>query len=359
MTWLAWRQLRTSALATLGALLALVVALAVTGPQLVHLYDTTVRPCRSIGDCSGAIASFANRYNVLQQLLTIVMQVAPALLGLFWGAPLVARELESGTYRLAWTQSVTRTRWLTTRLALTGLATAALTAGLSLAVTWWYAPLDKVGTNRFDSTVFGERGIVPIGYALFAFAVGALLGLLIRRTLPAMAATLVAFIALRLVFAEVIRPHLMTPVRATYTLLATVNGYASFNGGPSNLIAGNLSDTTLRNAWIYSTRIVDASGRVLTPQATAAACPQLAPRVLPTSLPPAGSAGPVHAAPTRAAGQALQQCVTELSRTYHTVLTYQPANRYWTFQAFETAIFVVLAVSLTGVAIWNLRRHFG
>jgi ABC-type transport system involved in multi-copper enzyme maturation permease subunit len=357
MTWLAWRQLRPSAVATFGALLALAVALAVTGPQLVHVYDTTVKPCPSIGDCSDAITAFGNKYNVLQQLLTIVMQVAPALLGLFWGAPLVARELETGTYKLAWTQSVTRTRWLATKLAVTALATGALAGLLSLAVTWWSAPLDKVGTNRFDGSVFGERGITPIGYALFAFAVGALLGLLIRRTLPAMAATLVAFIAVRLVFSQLIRPHLMTPLRATFTLLATVNGYASFNGSTSNLTAGSPSDASLQNAWIYSARIVDAAGRALTPQATASACPQLANGGLRAQLPPAGSAGHVHAVPTQAAGQALQQCVTKLSDSYHTILSYQPANRYWTFQALETAIFAALAICLAGVALWNLRKH--
>lgn len=357
MTWLAWRQLRTSAIATFGALLALAVVLALTGPNLVHLYDTTVKPCPSIGDCSGAVAAFGKKYNFLQQLLTIVMQVTPALLGVFWGAPLIARELETGTYRLAWTQSVTRTRWLATKLALTGLATAALAGLLSLAVTWWYAPLDKAGTNRFDGSVFGERGITPIGYALFAFAVGALLGLIIRRTLPAMATTLVAFIAVRLVFSQLIRPHLLAPVRATFTLGATVNGYASSNGGPTNLTAGNPSDASLQNAWIYSARIVDASGHALTPQATASACPQLANVGLQTPLPPAGSAGNVHAVPAPGGGQALQQCAAKLSTSYHTVLTYQPANRYWTFQTLETAIFAALAITLGGAAFWYLHKR--
>ena len=166
-----------------------------------------------------------------------------------------------------------------------------------------------------------------------------------------MAATLVAFIAVRLVFSQLIRPHLMTPLRATFTLLATVNGYASFNGSTSNLTAGSPSDASLQNAWIYSARIVDAAGRALTPQATASACPQLANGGLRAQLPPAGSAGHVHAVPTQAAGQALQQCVTKLSDSYHTILSYQPANRYWTFQALETAIFAALAICLAGVAL--------
>jgi len=356
MTWLAWRQFRTSAVVTFAALVVLAVALAVTGPELVHLYDTTVKPCSSNGDCNGVTTALGNKYNVLQQLLTIIMQVAPALLGIFWGAPLVARELETGTFRLAWTQSVTRTRWLVTKLALTGLVTAALAGLLSLAVTWWYAPLDKIGANRFDGSLFGERAITPIGYALFAFAVGALLGLLIRRTLPAMAATLIVFIAVRLIFSQLIRQHLVTPLHATFTLPATVNGFASFNGGPANLTAGSPNDASLQNAWIYSARIVDASGHALTSQATANACPQLA-NGIQAHLPPAGSHRDIHIAPSPAAGQVLQQCITKLSSGYHTILTYQPANRYWTFQSLETAVFTAVAIALAAFSLWYLRNH--
>ena len=355
MTWLAWRQFRTAALVSFGALLALGDrARPSPGRSCVHLYDTTVKPCQSIGDCSTATAAFGNKYNFLQQLLTLVMQVAPALLGLFWGAPLVARELETGTYRLAWTQSVTRTRWLAIKLGLVGLATAALAGLLSLAVTWWYAPLDKVGTNRFDGSIFGERGITPIGYAVFAFAVGALAGLLIRRTLPAMAATLVAFIAVRLVFSQLIRPHLLIPGAGDFALGATVNGFVSSNGGPANLVAGAPS---LPNAWIYSSPHRRRSGQALTPQVTASACPQLANSGPPAGLPPAGSAHHLNAVPSPGAGQALQECATKLSATYHTLVTYQPANRYWTFQSLETAIFVAAALVLAGVAFWWLRHR--
>lgn len=182
--------------------------------------------------------------------------------------------MDSGTYRLAWTQSVTRTRSLVVKLGLIGLATAALVGLLSLAVTWWYAPLDAVGTNRFDGSVFDERGTAPIGYAVFAFAVGALAGLLARRALPAMASTLVAFIAVRLVFSEDIRPHLLAPVQATFGLTAMVNGFVSSNRGPANLVVGVPNDVNMRNAWVYSARIVDSSGHALSPQVTVNACPQ-------------------------------------------------------------------------------------
>ena len=111
---------------------------------------------------------------------------------MFWGAPLVARELESGTYRLAWTQSVTRRRWLSTRVALVGVAALAVAGVASWLVSWWFAPLDAVNMNRFDPGIFTARGIVAIGYAAFAFALGVAAGALTRRTLPAMAATLLA-----------------------------------------------------------------------------------------------------------------------------------------------------------------------
>ena len=131
----------------------------------------------------------------------------PALIGVFWGAPLVARELETGTYRLAWNQSVTRTRWLAVKLGLIGLAAMAAAGLLSLMVTWWSSPIDQAlaargpqraqRRNRFAPLLFGARGIVPIGYAAFAFALGVTVGVLIRRTLPAMATTLAVFVAVR------------------------------------------------------------------------------------------------------------------------------------------------------------------
>ena len=120
-----------------------------TGPGLVRLYDTTVATCASNGGyCSTALSSFNARDQALRAAAQTILLGLPAVLGMFWGAPLVARELESGTFRLAWTQGRSRMRWL--------------------------------GANF---------GIVPLGYAAFALALGITAGVVIRRTLPAMAAT--------------------------------------------------------------------------------------------------------------------------------------------------------------------------
>ena len=145
------------------------------------------------------------------------MLVLPALIGLFWGAPLLTRELEAGTHRLVWNQSVTRTRWLAVKLALTGLA-AMTAAGLgSLAVSWWSSPIDKTAANvpQMGPVVFAARGIVPIAYAAFAFALGVTVGMLVRRTLPAMAITLAVFVAVQFAMPLLVRPHLVPPTRST------------------------------------------------------------------------------------------------------------------------------------------------
>ena len=177
--------------------------------------------------------------------------VVPALLGVFWGAPLVANELETGTYRLAWTQSVTRKRWLVEKLGLVGLWSVAVAGLLSLIVTWWYSPLDRVNANQFSSATFGMRDIAPIGYAVFAFALGLTVGVLIRRTLPAMGSTLVAFVAVRLAVTYWVRPHLVTPVRITTAFRAGQEFTAS---GPRGLVS---VIGTKPSAWVYSSYLVN------------------------------------------------------------------------------------------------------
>lgn len=170
MIWLAWRQSRAQTMIALAGVLAVSAAAFASGRT-----DTTLR-----------------------LWLSVLAVVVPGLLGVFWGAPLVAGELESGSFRVAWTQDISRVRWLASRLAATGLAAMALAGLASWLVTWWAGPLDRAGLDQFGS--FDSRDVVPVGYAAFAFALGVLLGALLRRALPAMAATIVLFTAVRLEF---------------------------------------------------------------------------------------------------------------------------------------------------------------
>jgi hypothetical protein len=356
MIWLTWRQSRTQ-LAVAGIGLAVVaLALLITGPHLLHLYDTTVNGCRASGDCSSATSSFLAQDRGLQIGLDALVVVVPALIGLFWGAPLVTRELEAGTQRLAWTQSVTRGRWLAVKLSGLGVAGMAVAGVLSVAVTWWSSPFDRANMNVFVS--FDQRDLVPVGYAAFAFALGCGAGVLIRRTLPAMAATLAGFVAVRLVVDYVVRPHLIAPVSQTFALDPTSTGIGSMNGGPFTLLP---NPPTIPNAWVYSTQIVDKAGRDLPAGFLARACPSV-------PLPGAGSGtgsgpGPFsgsvsHQGPAPAGvQQALQDCVSKIAKTYHGLLTYQPGSRYWAFQGYELALYLILAAALAGLCFWWVRHR--
>jgi ABC-type transport system involved in multi-copper enzyme maturation permease subunit len=135
--------------------------------------------------------------------------LALALVGTFWGAPLVARELEAGTHRVVWNQSVTRRRWWTVKLAVV-TAAAVLTAGVAtILLTWAAAPVDDLADNHFSTVLFGARNLAPVGYAVFAVALGTVIGLLTRRTLPAMALTFVLFLVAQFAVPNLIRPHLL------------------------------------------------------------------------------------------------------------------------------------------------------
>ena len=342
----AWLQARTQSVVAAGIVLVVAIGLAVTGPHLLHLYDSTVATCRASNDCRVATASFLrNDGNADTQLGALVL-LAPALLGIFWGAPMVAREIEGGSFRLAFTQSITRTRWLAAKLAVVGLASVVAAGLLSLAVTWWARPLDHANANLYGT--FDQRGIVPLGYAAFCFALGVTAGLVIRRTLPAMAATLVAFVGARLAVTHLIRPHLLTPIRLAGRLDPASTGYTVTNGGPGVLVP---DPPSIPNTWIYSTRIVDGHGHPLTAAATARACPDLA-----TVGPPAGASPNRSSVPANVQAT-LVHCVDKLSPTYHTLIVYQPASRYWALQWSELAIFVGLALALTGLCFWLIRRH--
>lgn len=339
-----WLQSRTQSLVALAGLVVVAITLAVTGPHLVHLYDTTVATCQARGDCPTATAEFLRHDALLETWLSILVNAIPAVIGIFWGAPLVARELETGTFRLVWAQTITRTRWLAVKLAVMGLASMAVAGLLTLMVTWWAGPFAKINKNAY--ALFDQRDIVPLGYAAFAFALGVTVGVLIRRTLPAMASTLVLFVVARLAFLHLVQPHLLAPTHLSAALDSTsIGGLEIINGGPPTLVP---NPPTIPNAWIYSTHIVDNAGHPLTPQIVATACPNLAAPGPATG----GGRGPVP----HNVQVTLQNCVEKLSNTYHLVVTYQPPSHYWAFQWYVLATFLAAAAILVGVSFWGIRR---
>jgi hypothetical protein len=350
MTRFTWRQFRTQGAVAFVAWVVVAIVVAISGPHLRHLYDATVAPCRAHGDCSTANSNFVGNDSTLATWLGILVVVVPGIVGIFWGAPLVARELEAGTYRLAWSQSVTRTRWLAVKLGVVGGASMVVAGVLSLLVTWWASPLDRAHMNLYGT--FDQRDLVPIGYAAFAFAFGVTAGVVIRRSLPAMASTLVAFVAARLAFTQLVRPHLMAPKLAHIHLSLGSTGFGTTNGGPFTVLP---NPPTLPNAWVTSTRILDAVGQALSPQYVAQECPRL---VKATSGAPA--AGPGHgfrAQVPSGAQDAFQRCLAKVGTRYHEVVTYQPSSHYWAFQWYELGIYLGAALILSAFCLWWARHR--
>jgi hypothetical protein len=342
MIWLTWRQFRVQ-LAAVGALVAVAcVWLAVTGPHLADLarhnddvYDLLTSNDRLL--FNGGIA---------------VLAVAPALIGIFWGAPLVARELETGTYRLAWNQSVTRGRWLATKLGLSVLATAVAVGILTTAVTWWAHPLDGVQGNqrgqlasRMTPIAFAMRGVVPVGYAVFAVVLGTFIGLVLRRAVAAMALTLAVYVFIQIAVPLWVRPHLVPPSTTTTSISEnTLDGIGADGAGPFRITTrtGDPRD------WILTNQTIDADGRAVELPAWFADC-----------LPPPPGAGDtggkteVHTAPG-----SLAACLSRLTdEGYRQRLVYQPNSHFWRLQWAETGLYLAASGLLAGLSFWWVRRR--
>jgi ABC-type transport system involved in multi-copper enzyme maturation permease subunit len=342
VTWLAWRQFRTSAVIAATTLVAIAILLGAT-THGAHVLSCAAGGCP---DSDGKLWHLS--HDRLLQILSTLLVALPAVIGVFWGAPLIARELESGTYRLAWTQSVTRTRWLATKLVLVGIAGAVLCGLTSGMLGWWSSK--AINRDRLAPAMFAERGIAPIGYALFALALAVAAGVLIRRTLPAMAVSLVGFTGVRMIIQFFVRAHLLSPSHLTYA----INANSAIGIGirePSGQLSLQPVHESVGSGWAFSTRIVDKFGHGPTSQFIRSACGKL------PGPPSAGPNGPgTHQAPP-AAVHSFQHCLASVGQRYHEVVTYQPNSHYWGLQLLETAIFLAMAGLLVGVTFWSVRRR--
>jgi hypothetical protein len=327
MIWLTWRQHRMQALAG-GVFLAVVGGFfLLTHQGIANTFQTSgAARCLAIPgrDCGGVTSAFSNHYSGLQFLVPLFL-VVPLFAGLFWGAPLVARELEHGTHRLVWTQGVTRRRWIGSKLAMIGAASIVGAAAFTALVTWWsWLFVRAGGAGRLSPGVFDIRGIVPIAYVLFALALGVAAGTLIHKTLPAMAATLGIYVGVRAIVALLVRPHYMSARTIATSMF-----------GPSPRLG--LGD------WILSSVNVNGAGAIVGPgheldlNYMAPRCPGL--------IPPHG---------TLPSPANMAACVHKLG--LHVVDTYQPGNRFWAFQGIESAIFLTLAAVLVVITL-SVVKH--
>jgi hypothetical protein len=326
MVWLTWRQHRAEALGGLLALAATAAILLAVGLPAHHAFDhdgiaaclARVSPAPgTLGNtCGEAIKAFTGRYlNSGAGALVPWLNFLPAVIGVFVGAPLLAREFEHGTWRLAWTQAVPRTHWLAVKLALLVVGVVALTAASTALFTWYRGPFDQI-EGRLAAGAFDFEGLTIPAYALFAFALGTLAGILTRRTVIAMAATLGGFLTVRLPVEFWLRPHYQHPVTLAVDPLSSQ--------GPA------------RTDQVLSSNLVDSSGHALGDLQT---------RHLMDAALQAATRGDV--------GAWLH------AHGYRWSYLFQPAGRFWHFQLIEAALFATLAAVLLAVAVWQLRRRVG
>jgi hypothetical protein len=345
-----WLQFRSQAATVSGALAIVALALALSGAHLAHLYDASgIAACHA--NCGALATGFLRRQGSAQDVsqgLGLAVLAVPGLIGAFWGAPLAAREFETGSFRLAWTQSVTRGRWLAVKLGLVGLCSLAVCGLLSLMVTWWASPLDTAGMGPWAT--FGQRDVAPVGYAAFAFILGVAAGILLRRTIPAMATTLVVFAAVQIAVPLWVRPHLIAPEQTARPVTAvSVSGAviaSSMGSATGNHLFFVPGPINMPRAWIMSPEAdctTTASCQVITPSGRSAA-----------ALPATKACGP------SAPASGPRSCQAHIDGLHlRQVITYQPASRYWPLQWSETGIYLGLTLILTGVCAWRIRRRAG
>ena len=313
MIWLAWRQQRTEALIA-ALLLALAAAVIVpTGLHMASVYEQEgIAAClaQPSDGCRENLDAFTSRWDALMNLV-VWFNLVPALLGALIAIPFVA-EFERGTFRLAWTQSITRNRWLAARLVLIVAAALAASLLLTLLLTWWRGPLDDVNGRMVDS--FSLEGIVPIAYTLFAAALVIAIGVVMRRTAAAVGLALVVFFAVRVTLENWARPRYAAKIEETWV-----------GGGGADL----------HDAWVFretnELRITDGG--------------QPDPAV-------------VQACVTDLSSKALDSaCLAEHDIVSYTHVVYHPASRFWLFQSIEAGIFAALAVALVAFSVLWIRKR--
>ena len=296
MNTLIWRLHRQQAYFAAAGLIVVTVVLVITGTRMTDEFHSAIAACTPVHTC-GSLRLFDGDGAILD--LVLATAGIPLLFGLFWGAPLVAKDLEEGTQNFAWTQTVTRRKWFLSTAAAVVVVAAAWAAVLGSLLTWWETPESFLNGTRFDFA-FDLSGIAPVAYAIFAVALGMAAGSILKRVLPALAVTLTGFIGIRGAIEMWVRPHYLAPISET---VAFKNAEAP------------------PGAWVIKTSLVNRAGHIV-PQHLRGAC---------TST----------------------RCLDSL---YKLIITYQPASRYWTFQGIESGIFVLLALVLLAIAYWRVLR---
>jgi hypothetical protein len=325
MAWVTWRQHRLAMTGVAAFLGVLALYLLIDGLPIRRAY-AAVTACHPAG--SAVCQNLANNFNtggnvVRAGIVAALLQVAAALVGAFAGAPVLGRELETGTFRYAWTQGIGRRRWAVGKLLPLAVAVAFVAAAFSLMISWYYQPFFAAGDESpLGSTVFDLHGVAFAAWTLAAFAIGAVAGVLIRRVVPAMIASMAAWSGLALVTGLFLRQHYETPLVTSNPNVPgsawVISQWWARGGKPVSLSAVN---------------------HVLQTIGVRAATPG---RFQAHGFPGGGRLDPV-------------QYLTR--HGFARMTSYQPAARYWHFQFIEGGWLLALSLLLIAATVWLVRRR--
>jgi hypothetical protein len=337
--WTTWRQHRAEATVSGVIVAGLVTAMIFVGTIARNRAHALGLPaCSSAdGDCSDALGALHRDFHTIPPFTAALIAV-PLLAGMFWAAPLISREYEAGTHPLAWTQSVSPLRWLTVKVVLIFGALGAVALLVGLLATWTLDPLTPAFGGRYNSTWFDTQGLVPVACMLFALAVGVATSALLRRTIPAMAVTLVVYAAARIPI-HWIRGRFWPTATQTYTVTGP-----TLLQHPTRPLPSVYLSTLAPGDWIQTVTITDSEGRHY---ASSGSSLDVLSRYCSGLQPGSASSDPAPPDPTLVA--ACRPSVAHLS--LHETITYQTAGHFWPIQAVETVIFLALSAVLVAVAL--------
>jgi hypothetical protein len=323
LAWVSWRQYRIALISAVVFLGVLAVYLLVMGLKIRSAYASVAscHPANSTA-CLDVSSLFSNAYYLTGEITAALLQVVPVLVGVFAGAPILARELDSGTSRFAWTQGAGRIRWTIARLALPAVTVTAATAAFSQLFGWFYYPFFAGGLDGpLAPQFFDLTGVAFAAWTLAAFAIGALAGVLIRRAVPAMVASMAAWAGLLAATLLFLRRHYEAPL-------------ITKSGGPPG------SGTS---PWVISQWWTGPNGK-----------PVSYSTIMQLAQQPSLLHGPTHHVKGGPGGGSIFQGLFQ--HGYTEWASYQPADRFWTFQWIEGGWLVALSLLLIAATIWLVRR---
>ncbi len=318
LSWMTWRQQRTAYVTTAVVLGALAVFLLINGTAMHSNYhDVGLSSCGPLAGnrCQIPLGLFDQNYEKWAQYLPRFVLFVPGLLAAFVAAPIVARELESGTYRFAWTQSRSRTSWLTAKVVLVIVPITTAAIAFSALFAWWYEPFEPLMGRMSSGQAYEVSGTVFAARTAFGLALGLSVGAVLRRVVAAMAATLALWVATTWVMIVYIRPTIEQPLTVpANSSLITSGGWtvSEYFGRPGGVHITNKGSA-------FSHLYAQAQHEGVTDS-----------KAFEGWL---GRHGYVHYA------------------------TYEPENRFWHFQLIESVGYLAVLLVLVAALFWWVRKR--